>query len=156
MPDASPAKWHLAHTTWFFETFLLEPHEKPFRCRHPAFRVLFNSYYNGVGDQYPRPRRGLLTRPSLSEVLAYREDVDARLEHLLANTDRPTSLVDLLTLGLNHEQQHQELLLTDVKHLLWHNPLAPAYHDRTPLSGATQPLKWRRFDGGLVRIGHDG
>ena len=154
MPDASPAKWHLAHTTWFFETFVLEPHEKPFRCRHPAFRVLFNSYYNGVGDQHPRPRRGLLTRPSLAEVLAYREDVDGRMERLLEALDR-MKLTELITLGLNHEQQHQELLLTDVKHLLAQNPLAPAYHDRVPYPGVAQALGWRRFDGGLVQVGHD-
>jgi ergothioneine biosynthesis protein EgtB len=159
MPDASPVKWHLAHTTWFFETFILEPREAAqeggFRPFHPAFRVLFNSYYNGVGDKHPRPRRGLLTRPALHEVLAYRADVDRRIARLLAASPHDHELAALVELGVQHEQQHQELLLTDVKHLLAQNPLYPAYLD-APLTAScpVQPLAWVGFDGGLADIGH--
>jgi ergothioneine biosynthesis protein EgtB len=157
MPDASPIKWHLAHTTWFFETFILERCEPHFRPYHSAFRVLFNSYYNGVGDKHPRPQRGLLTRPSLGEVRAYRRNVDERLGALLAQDELSPSLTSLLELGLQHEQQHQELMLTDVKHLLSMNPLRPAYAP-TLLngSGKTSPTSWRSYDAGVVEIGHDG
>ena len=156
MPDASPIKWHLAHTTWFFETFILEARERDFLPFHPAFRVLFNSYYNGVGAKHPRAQRGLLTRPSLDEVRAYRANVDARMLHLLEGEPDPT-LVELVTLGLQHEQQHQELMLTDVKHLLAQNPLAPAYDGDAITPGAAPlPLGFLEFDGGLVEIGHDG
>ncbi len=156
MPDASPIKWHLAHTTWFFETFILEPREPGFAPFHPAFRVIFNSYYNGVGDKHPRPQRGLLTRPSLDEVKAYRHDVDRRMDALLAR-GIDGELAALVELGLQHEQQHQELMLTDVKHLLAQNPLYPAYA-ADPLAAA-QPapqLDWLPFDGGLAEIGHKG
>ncbi len=122
MPDTSPAKWHLAHVTWFFETFVLEQIEAHFKPFHPAFRELFNSYYNAVGKQFPRPSRGLLTRPSLAEVLAYREDVDARMTAVIAAADASTQAT--IELGLQHEQQHQELLLMDIKYLLSLNPLA--------------------------------
>jgi ergothioneine biosynthesis protein EgtB len=157
MPDASPAKWHLAHTTWFFETFVLERYESGFAPSHPAFRVLFNSYYNGVGEQHPRAQRGMLTRPSLREVREYRSRVDERMLKVLGEQRGEEGLGGLVTLGLNHEQQHQELLLTDIKHLLSLNPLRPAYHDR-PLSsneGRLQ-LEWRSVEGGLVSIGHEG
>ena len=160
MPDASPAKWHLAHTTWFFETFVLEPHELAFAPFHPAFRVLFNSYYNGVGAKHPRPQRGLLTRPSLAEVLAYRANVDERMQRLLARHAGNAKLLALVELGLHHEQQHQELLVTDIKHLLSCNPLFPPYHALQPAttagSGPAQPLTWHRSDGGVVEIGHAG
>jgi ergothioneine biosynthesis protein EgtB len=157
MLDASPVKWHLAHTTWFFETFILEAREPGFRPHHPAFRMLFNSYYNGVGDQHPRPHRGLLTRPSLAEVLAYRIDVDRRIGALIAASPGDTELAALLELGLQHEQQHQELILTDVKHLLSRNPLAPSYLD-APLgeSCAPGPMDWIDYPGGLAEIGHAG
>ena len=156
MPDASPIKWHLAHTTWFFETFILEPREQGFAPFQPAFRVLFNSYYNGVGARHPRPHRGLLTRPSLAEVKAYRHDVDRRMDALLARgIDR--ELAALVELGLQHEQQHQELMLTDVKHLLAQNPLYPAYAaDPLAPSMPAPPLEWMPFDGGLAEIGHGG
>ena len=156
MPDASPIKWHLAHTTWFFETFILEARETGFASFHPAFRVLFNSYYNGVGARHPRAQRGLLTRPSLDQVKAYRADVDARMLRLLEGGS-DGALAALVTLGLQHEQQHQELMLTDVKHLLAHNPIAPAY-DGEPMAPEAQPLplEFLEFDGGLVEIGHDG
>jgi len=157
MPDASPVKWHLAHTTWFFETFILESHEAGFQPFHPAFRVLFNSYYNGVGDKHPRPQRGLLTRPAFGEVLAYRRSVDERIALLLERRGADSALSALIETGLQHEQQHQELMLTDVKHLLSMNPLKPAYA-ATPLEkGApAAPLRWQEFDAGLVEIGHDG
>ncbi len=157
MPDASPIKWHMAHTTWFFETFILEAHEAEFRPFHPAFRVLFNSYYNGIGDKHPRPQRGLLTRPSLGEVLAYRRNVDERIALLLERREPDAGLAGLMETGLQHEQQHQELMLTDLKHLLSMNPLKPAYAE-TAMEIATgdTPLRWHRFDAGVVEIGHDG
>jgi ergothioneine biosynthesis protein EgtB len=157
MADASPVKWHLAHTTWFFETFILEARERDFRPHHPAFRMLFNSYYNGVGDKHPRPHRGLLTRPSLAEVLAYRIDVDRRIGALIAASPGDTELAGLLELGLQHEQQHQELILTDLKHLLAQNPLAPSYLD-APLTESCAPglTSWIDYPGGLAEIGHAG
>jgi ergothioneine biosynthesis protein EgtB len=157
MPDASPVKWHLAHTTWFFETFILEAREPGFRPHDPAFRVLFNSYYNGVGAKHPRAQRGLLTRPALADVLAYRAAVDARMQRLMAAAPEDRELAALVELGLQHEQQHQELILTDVKHLLSRNPLYPAYVDAPlPASGPAEPLAWLEFDGGLAEIGHAG
>ena len=157
MPDASPVKWHLAHTTWFFETFVLEPHAPGFAPFHPAFRVLFNSYYQGVGARHPRAQRGLITRPGLQQVLDYRAQVDARMQALLAG-ERAASLAALIALGLQHEQQHQELLLTDIKHLLSCNPLAPAYADAESPLVAVQPaaLRWLPQDAGLHQIGHAG
>ncbi|MEZ5720030.1 MAG: ergothioneine biosynthesis protein EgtB [Burkholderiaceae bacterium] len=157
MPDASPVKWHLAHTTWFFETFVLEPNEPGFEPFHPAFRVLFNSYYNGVGARHPRPQRGLLTRPALSDVLAYRANVEQRMQAVLARQADNAALQSLVELGLQHEQQHQELLLTDVLHLLSCNPLAPAYRDALPpVAASAQAPDWLEFSGGLCEIGHGG
>ncbi|CAN7439600.1 ergothioneine biosynthesis protein EgtB [Pseudoduganella sp. LjRoot289] len=167
MPDASPVKWHLAHTTWFFETFILERMEARFEPFHPAFRVLFNSYYNGIGEKHPRPQRGLLTRPALAEVQAYRANVDARMARLFAGElDAPqrAQLEMLVTLGLEHEQQHQELMLTDVKHLLAQNPLQPEYVLAERAGGGNGPgagleaaaPEWLDFDGGLIEIGHGG
>ncbi|SDG36674.1 MULTISPECIES: ergothioneine biosynthesis protein EgtB [unclassified Duganella] len=156
MPDASPIKWHMAHTTWFFETFILERMERDFAPFHPAFRILFNSYYNGIGEKHPRPQRGLLTRPGMAQVRAYRADVDARIARLLETS--PSAELDmLLTLGIQHEQQHQELMLTDVKHLLAQSLLRPAYME-LPLApaGMAPPLAWLPFEGGLTEIGHDG
>jgi len=159
MPDASPAKWHLAHTSWFFETFLLagRPGHRPF---HPRFGYLFNSYYNGVGDRPPRAERGLLSRPSLDEVRAYRGHVDAAVLELLDGGSAgapPDALAEILILGLNHEQQHQELILTDIKHALWCNPLRPAYRAPRAAPEAAAPaapaLAWRAHAGGLVEIG---
>ena len=156
MPDASPAKWHLAHVTWFFETFVLEPHEPDFRPHQPAFRVLFNSYYNGIGDQHPRPQRGLITRPSLAEVLGYRAAVDERVHTLMQRGVSP-AVADIIELGLQHEQQHQELLLTDVLHLLSCNPLEPVYRPRWPLAAvAVAAPGWSDYAGGPVGIGHSG
>ncbi len=154
MPEASPAKWHLAHTSWFFETFVLERWEPGFRPFDAAFRVLFNSYYNAVGDKHPRPQRGLLTRPGLDRVLAYRADVDARMKRLLATVDAP--MLALVELGLHHEQQHQELLLTDIQHLLSCHPLLPAYDEAAARAPGASALQWLAFDEGLAEIGHAG
>lgn len=163
MEDASPVKWHLAHTTWFFETFILERFEHAFHAFDPAFRVLFNSYYNGVGDKYARPFRGLLTRPSLREIQAYRHDVDRRMQQLLAPdylfrlpSEQRDALVTLLELGLQHEQQHQELMMTDVLHLFSCNPLQAAYTRMPPQRSVDLELHWQAFDAGIVTIGSEG
>jgi len=155
MPDASPVKWHLAHTTWFFETFVLEPHPPGYRPFDPAFRVLFNSYYNAVGPKHPRPERGMLTRPGLERVLEYRAYVDEHVLNLLETSS--TAGLQILELGLHHEQQHQELVLTDVKHLLSRNPEKPAYHPQWPLTEiqARKP-RWIGFPAGIVEIGEEG
>lgn len=156
MPDASPTKWHLAHTTWFFETFVLERFEPGFVPHHPAFRVLFNSYYQGVGEQHPRPQRGLVTRPGLAEVMAYRRAVDERMAGVLVRDPGDDALA-LVQLGLQHEQQHQELILTDLKHLLGGNPLDPVYRESPGrLLSSPSPLGWGEFAGGCVAIGHHG
>jgi len=157
MPDASPVKWHLAHTTWFFETFILKRHESGFRPFHRDFEALFNSYYNGIGEQYPRPQRGLLTRPGLADVHAYRRNVDQRVHELLEKRGDDAELRALIVLGAHHEQQHQELILTDIKHLLSLNPLRPAYHAvQAGAAGPATEMKWMAFDGGIVEIGHGG
>lgn len=156
MSDASPVKWHLAHTTWFFETFILEAMEERFQPFHPAFRFLFNSYYNGIGDRHPRAQRGLLTRPSMAEVRAYRADVDERIGRLLAAQADNPRLAALIELGLQHEQQHQELILTDVQHLLAQNALNPAYTSEAPAPADATPLTFVDFAGGVAEIGHQG
>ena len=120
MDDASPAKWHLAHVTWFYEVMVLKPYENNFKFWNPQFAVLFNSYYNGVGDKHPRNQRGLLTRPTFVEVLEWRANIDARINALLKD-NHTAELRWLITLGIHHEQQHQELLLTDIQHLFSHN-----------------------------------
>ena len=157
MPDASPTKWHLAHTTWFFETFILARHDPGRTPFHPAFRVLFNSYYNAVGEKHPRPQRGLLSRPSLDEVLAYRGAVESEIAHLVETGALEPELRALVDLGIQHEQQHQELILTDLKHMLSCNPLKPAYQKNWPLT-PIQPgeSRWVRVAGGERRIGHGG
>jgi ergothioneine biosynthesis protein EgtB len=158
MPDASPTKWHLAHTSWFFETFVLQPYLAGYTVFDPAYRVLFNSYYVAVGERHPRPQRGLLTRPSLAEVRRYRAHVDEALARLLqAPADPPPAALELLELGLQHEQQHQELILTDIKHALSCNPLRPAYLPPQPLPVAAAPaMRWIALAGGVARIGHCG
>ena len=163
MPDVSPAKWHRAHTTWFFETFVLEPFVAGYTEHHPAYRFLFNSYYEAVGDRYPRPRRGVVTRPGIAEVALYRGAVDEAMGGLLAGELEP-AVADLVELGLHHEQQHQELLLMDIKHVLSCNPMCPAYlADKEPARAPAVPAApapragaWLSHDGGLVEIGHDG
>ncbi|WP_166821912.1 ergothioneine biosynthesis protein EgtB [Thalassoroseus pseudoceratinae] len=153
MPDASPAKWHLAHTTWFFETFILraDPNYQPY---HPQFSYLFNSYYNGVGDRHARPKRGLLTRPSLGDVYAYREVVDDAVSEQI-DAGLSEELTEILEIGLNHEQQHQELLLTDVKHLLSCNPILPTYLEgaAAPTESPAPTLDWQAFPEGVREIG---
>ena len=158
MPDASPVKWHLAHTTWFFETFILERYEPAFKPFNAQFRILFNSYYNAVGDKHPRPERGMLTRPALNEVFAYRSNVEARLCELLhSKAGTHAAIADLVTLGINHEEQHQELIVTDLKHLLSRNPLAPAYAQRWPLTPVrARKMRWVPLRGGTYDVGHDG
>ena len=156
MPDVSPTRWHLAHVSWFFETFLLEPSLAGYRLFDPRYRVLFNSYYNAVGPQFSRPDRGHLSRPTVAEVYAYRAHVDEGMARLLeACGDEKVAV--LAELGLHHEQQHQELILTDIKYNLGLNPLRPAVHEtRIPAGSATSPLAWIDHEGGIVSIGHDG
>jgi len=157
MPDASPTKWHLAHTSWFFETFVLEPGVPGYKPVDPSYRHLFNSYYNSVGSMHPRAARGLITRPDLDEVLAYRDSVDTAVARALDGGLLDGALCDVLVLGLHHEQQHQELILTDLKHALFQNPLRPAYAaPPAGVRGRSRPLRWRSFDEQLVRIGHAG
>ena len=158
MPDVSPTKWHLAHTTWFFETFILRPFADGYKTFHPDYGFLFNSYYEQVGPRHERPKRGLLSRPPLGDVLAYRAYVEEALADFLAAPagDR-SSVRDLLELGCHHEQQHQELLLTDIKHVLSCNPLKPAYQPPRPRDAArTRTWDWVEHGGGLVEIGHGG
>jgi ergothioneine biosynthesis protein EgtB len=153
MPDASPAKWHRAHTSWFFETFLLRPHLPAYRPFHEGYGYLFNSYYEAVGERVARPRRGLLSRPSCEEIAAYRAHVDAAMLQLLQGC--PPQAQALVELGLHHEQQHQELLLTDIKHALSTNPLRPAYQPAALAeSGTAPPLQWHRIERGVYAIGH--
>ncbi len=155
MPDASPAKWHRAHTTWFFEQFVLRQFASQYRLFDPAFGFLFNSYYEAVGERHPRPMRGLLTRPSIEHVVAYRAHVDAAMERLIPAL--PDDAAALLELGLQHEQQHQELLLTDMLHAFAQNPLAPAVlPDWQEPAGAVPPTTFVSFGGGVVRIGWQG
>ena len=186
MPDVSPTKWHLAHTSWFFETFLLKPHLPGYREFDPAFAFLFNSYYVTLGDRHCRQNRGQLSRPTVEEVYAYRAHVDDHMRQLLAAMT-PASAINvrpLVEVGLHHEQQHQELMAMDLKHVFWVNPLRPAYRPRktqttvgmasiqqtaagaktnaAESTGANRhprpapaPVRWVRFDGGLVEVGHD-
>jgi ergothioneine biosynthesis protein EgtB len=159
MPDASPAKWHLAHTSWFFETFVLAPNVPGDHPFHPQYGYLFNSYYNAVGERLPRPTRGLLTRPTVAEVYNYRASVNERMFDLLNGADHEhwARIGPAIVLGLHHEQQHQELLLTDIKHLFACNPLRPAYQERpAPSPGQALPLRWLDYLVGLRWVGHDG
>ena len=160
MDDASPAKWHLAHTTWFFEDLVLKPYFDGYQVFDERYSYCFNSYYETVGPRHPRPKRGLLTRPSAAEVRAYRAHVDDALERLFATygDDLPADIESLIVLGINHEQQHQELLLTDILSLFAANPLRPAYLEsaRGEPSGAAPDLEWIAYDGGIFEAGHDG
>ena len=154
MPDASPTKWHLAHTTWFFETFLLRPHAPDYRPLDRSYEYLFNSYYEAVGPRHPRPQRGLITRPGVAEVMAYRRHVTEAMAELIDRDDPATAA--LVELGLHHEQQHQELILMDIKHMLSCNPLRPAYDGAPPMAPLRRSaVEWRARKGGLVEIGHD-
>jgi ergothioneine biosynthesis protein EgtB len=155
MPDASPTKWHLAHTTWFFETVLLAKFDPGYRPFDPGFSYLFNSYYEGLGPRHPRPQRGLLSRPSVAEISEYRLHVDEAMARLIEA--RAADIAPLLTLGLHHEQQHQELILTDILHAFSCNPLLPAYTPAKPQAApAAFEKTWIDHDGGVVEIGHRG
>jgi ergothioneine biosynthesis protein EgtB len=163
MADASPTKWHLAHTTWFFEQFLLTPHMPGYRVFHPRFAYLFNSYYVTIGERHCRPKRGLLSRPTVAEVYEYRAYVDTHMRELLANLAdaQANELRNVIDIGLNHEQQHQELMLTDIKYTFAVNPLYPVYRERPAAndgspSRAVAPHRWIRFEEGVRWIGHDG
>ncbi len=156
MPDVSPTKWHRAHTSWFFETFLLVPHLPGYRVFHPEFAYLFNSYYEAAGPRYARARRGCVSRPGCSEIAQYRRHVDAGMDELLGAPADP-AVMALTELGINHEQQHQELLLMDIKHVLSLSPLDPVY---TPPAARPGPQRagapgWAAHGGGVVRVGHD-
>jgi ergothioneine biosynthesis protein EgtB len=164
MPDASPTRWHLAHTTWFFETFVLARWVSDYRPVDPHYQYLFNSYYNGVGEQFPRAQRGLLTRPTVAEVFQYRHAVDRDMARLLATLGDADmhEAARVIELGIHHEQQHQELLLTDIKHAFSCNPLGPVYRTASPSvaiendKANRQPSGWSAHAGGLVEIGYQG
>jgi ergothioneine biosynthesis protein EgtB len=157
MPDASPAKWHLAHTSWFFEEFLLQQASTAYQFHDSDFRFLFNSYYNAVGPMHTRSNRGMLSRPTVEKVLEYRTRVDERMNALLRDESQLSpELAEIITLGLNHEQQHQELILTDIKHLFSCNPLLPAYvAPNTKPSRAAPAISYRTFPEGLVEVGRE-
>lgn len=163
MPEASPAKWHLAHTSWFFETFVLRPGLAGYRGSDPHYAYLFNSYYNAVGPMHCRAQRGMISRPTVEDVQAYRRQTDAAMLSLFANAteDEWKSVEPIIELGLHHEQQHQELLLTDVKHMFAQNPLRPTYRDtaapkRGRPAAPVAPIGWIVHEEGLRRIGHEG
>jgi ergothioneine biosynthesis protein EgtB len=168
MPDASPTKWHRAHTSWFFETFVLRPFCPGYQVFHSDYDLLFNSYYNGVGRQFPRERRGLISRPGACQISDYREAVDRALSQLIDELDARRDAGEiraLIALGLHHEQQHQELLLTDIKHVLWNNPLKPAYRQRPHPPSTTEDLRdlnpspslsFVAIPGGVIDIGYEG
>src|SRR5690348_6699059 len=159
MPDVSPTKWHLAHVTWFWETFLLAPHLAGYRVFDPAYNHLFNSYYEAMGPRHPRPARGLLSRPGVAEIARYRAHVTAAMERLIATADTAAfaAFAPLIDLGVAHEEQHQELILMDIKHVFAQNPLKPAYQSPARKAArAAPPLEWQNFAGGLVEIGHEG
>ncbi len=154
--QTSPPKWHLAHVSWFFDTFLLSEYQTDYEPFDPAFRYLFNSYYEQVGAFHPRPSRGMLSRPTVSDVYRYREWVDEQMRDLIDEVEAEhwTDIALRITIGLNHEQQHQELLLTDIKHNFSVNPLYPAYRDDLPQAeGSALPMQWHEFESGLCCIG---
>ncbi len=155
MPDVSPTKWHLAHTTWFFETFILQPYLQGYRPFQKEFGYLFNSYYEAIGERHARPQRGFLSRPTLAEVFDYRTYVDERIVELL-DGNPADEVVPLIEVGLHHEQQHQELMLTDIKHVLASNPMHPAYHHREDRPASAVPHQWIAHEGGIAEIGADG
>ena len=159
MPETSPTKWHLAHTSWFFETFILKPFFPEYHSQHPQYAFLFNSYYNAVGPFFSRPHRGLLSRPTVKEVFHYRTDVDLLMSELIGGADEDLleKLKPVLILGLHHEQQHQELMLTDIKHVFWQNPLRPALRKRDTVKVVKVPaIEWLQFEEGIRWVGHEG
>lgn len=159
MPDVSPTKWHLAHTSWFFETFLLEPHAKSYRHFDDTYRYLFNSYYEAIGPRHPRVARGMLSRPTVRDIRRYRAHVDTAMRGLIEHADEATlsTIAPLLVLGLNHEQQHQELIVTDIKHVLAGQHEMPAIRPAPkPTPSGVAATDFIAFDGGLIEIGYDG
>jgi len=158
MDQVSPPKWHLAHTSWFFETLLLKPFLSGYQAFHPLFANLFNSYYESLGSYHPQPQRGQLSRPTVAEVYRYRKHVDAHMAALLADGAHPqwAEIERRTVLGINHEQQHQELLLTDIKHNFAINPLRPVYRELASTAGTAAPLRWVAFSGGVRAIGNTG
>lgn len=159
MSDVSPTKWHLAHTSWFFETFLLGPFDPAYQALNPKYSFLFNSYYVQAGERHCRAQRGLVTRPTVAEVFAYRAHVDDAVRALMARVgeDSEHPAFAVIELGLHHEQQHQELLLMDIKHVFWMNPMRPAYMQRPSAPYAPAPaLRWHLVPEGVYRIGHEG
>ncbi|MFG0332230.1 MAG: ergothioneine biosynthesis protein EgtB [Maioricimonas sp. JB049] len=157
MPDVSPARWHLAHTSWFFETFVLA-RQSGYEPHHPEYEYLFNSYYNSVGKQFPRPQRGLLTRPGRDEVIEYRHSIDAAVSRMLEDLpeDLAGTVPAIVELGVHHEQQHQELILTDIKHVLSCNPLMPVYREAVTQSASSQKPDWIEFERSIREVGHAG
>jgi len=159
MPEASPTKWHLAHTGWFFETFLLKQFLDDYQPLHPQHAFLFNSYYNAVGPFFSRPHRGLLSRPTVREVFDYRCDIDRLVSALIESADEQllAKIAPIVTLGLHHEQQHQELMLTDIKSVFWQNPLRPVFRNvNRKQSDAVPAAKWNEFEEGIYCVGHHG
>jgi len=159
MPEASPTKWHLAHTSWFFETFVLKQFFPDYQSLHPQYAFLFNSYYNAVGPFYSRLHRGLLSRPTVKEVFHYRSDIDLLVSELIESADEPllAKLEPVITLGLHHEQQHQELMLTDIKSVFWQNPLRPAFRIRNRKQAeSVSAAQWIQFKEGVYWVGHQG
>ncbi len=165
MPDVSPTKWHLAHTTWFFETFILKKFSPGYRSEIPQYAYLFNSYYNAAGDMHRRDLRGLISRPTVGQAQRYRASIDSHIDDLLSGADEKLldEIEPILVLGFHHEQQHQELLVTDIKHVFAQNPLYPVF--REPKTGGrnsatpgsqSSPLQFVDFDEATVEIGHDG
>ena len=159
MPEASPTKWHLAHTSWFFEVFVLKRFIRDYQSLHPQYGFLFNSYYNAVGPFYSRLHRGLLSRPTVKEAFHYRSDIDLLVSELIESADGPllAQLEPIMTIGLHHEQQHQELMLTDIKSVFWQNPLRPVFRagNRRQFQ-PTAPIKWLKFEEGVHWVGHEG
>lgn len=160
MPDVSPTKWHLAHTTWFFETFILKKWVSDYRAEVPEYAYLFNSYYNAAGEMHRRDLRGLISRPTVEDTRRYRSSIDTHIEDLLSGADEKLldEIEPLVILGIHHEQQHQELLVTDIKHVFAQNPLHPVFHERKIdiVSAKPAPLSFVEFDEAIVEIGHQG
>ncbi|MCG6914552.1 ergothioneine biosynthesis protein EgtB [bacterium BMS3Abin03] len=159
MPDVSPTKWHLAHTSWFFEAFILSKATENYKSINPLYAYLFNSYYIQMGERWYRPNRGILSRPTVKEIFEYRKHVDNHMLHLIENCNEKTfvEFAPVIEIGLNHEQQHQELLLTDIKHVLSHNPLRPVYSHKTKENNSLiQKINWIEFEGGISEIGYTG
>ncbi|MEP5612476.1 MAG: ergothioneine biosynthesis protein EgtB, partial [Cyclobacteriaceae bacterium] len=154
--DVSPLKWHLGHTTWFFENFILVPHAKDYKPFHPKFNYLFNSYYVAAGERWTRANRGQLTRPTVKEIFRYREYVEEHMVSFVDSNDVPIELLKVIELGVNHEQQHQELLLYDIKRILGDNPLNPVFRPSSKTESKPTPQKWLKVEEGIYEVGHAG